>query len=1046
MKLKRILCLCLCAVMILGAMSFAVFADTKTSVVLNVCKGDAFTLPATVLIDGTEVAVTGWTDASGEAVTDIDTSKIGYRTFTGAVDGGIVSLRVNVGEKIVKATDNMENHTAATNTIDGVATPVDTIKPGAANGMGLIVKGGTATDPGSGTIATVGTDTEVMFGDVKTPADNLCWYLNPIIKGETTISLKVRVKAPWAEASSTTEYSGSNIRVYDENGNNFVGGVMANMYKNKVIIGQANGQISGRHSIDWGINVTKDGDYAVSDEFELSFNIHPDSKNFDILVNGKTHEKYTGLSYYKDGGSNTVRQIRIAQRTASNRATVYYDDLTVSQFVCFDGELSEQIVTANVRQGTSGEQVALIDLPMSDGNMRAFEVKFTPDLEAETVNGTIEGFDGFIPVTCIATEVINDDFQEAELGALTPDNPLNGWTVTNTKGTVDDTIITFEKEDYPNHHFTSNNVLKINRTADDTEASKDYVLRRELPESVTADDADVMSVKFNIMRNNNNTIKFTVGLESEYDGGVAIAPFEFILVASQIYLPGMTTPIYFDGKYNEYSPRVGIWHEFEIVADIKNDYVYFYEQDKLLGSVQIEDAAQKIYGLSAITLESDSTGNGSFNNGGGFIWIDNIKVELFTEQQALKEAGSRLESLFRGRISDDINLPAKGWYETNISWESDADAVDATSGIIKRPESGGAVAANMTATVSKAGLESDKFYYTALINPLSVVLDESFEFPRTVNGQAMSKIPLTGGLVPWHGWTSAIATTQTNWDTSATIVEENESNKAFRLGRLSGVSTASKLYSWTKMLTEPVNADERASVSFRVKRESGLPEIRMAFGEGWITDVRLSKSRIRHEVSWPSVYFGYANQAANIDEWYNFDFLVDFPTGKCYAYCDEVLLAEGPIPEKVTSFDLIMMTPTRSASDASDSKMLIDDIVVNKLSETELNTKMNAYADAVLSDTLIKDVSISRGKVNAVTIKNRKAIDETSRIIVAEYDRENKKLQKIKIYDIPEKSNVKYIQTVDINQTAASGNKVKVFVWDNSVITPLAFARETMIP
>ncbi len=1046
MKLKRILCLCLCAIMILGAMSFEVLAATEASVVLNVCKGDAFTLPATVLIDGTEAAVTEWTDASGSAVETMDTSKIGCRTFTGMIDGGIVSLRVNVGEIIVKATDNMENHTTTTNTINGVATPIDTIKPGAANGIELIVKGGNATDSGSAIIATDGTDTEVMFGEAKTPADNLCWNLTPILKGETTISFKVRVKAPWAEESNSTEYQGSNIRVYDEGGSNFVGGVMANMYKNKVVIGQANGQISGRHSIDWGINVTREGDYAVSDEFELLFNIHPASKTYDVLVNGKTHEKYTGLSYYNDGGSNTVRQIKLAQRASANMATVYYDDLTVSNFVCFDGDLSKQSVIASVRAGTTGEQVTTIDLPMSDGSKRTFEVKFTPEQGTDIVNGTIEGFDGFVSVICTTTDIINDDFQDAELGTLTPDNPLNGWTVTNTKGTVDDTIITFEKEDYPNHHFTSNNVLKINRTADDTEESKDYILRRELSEPVTAKDGDVMSVKFNIMRNNNNTIKFTVGLESEYEGGVAIAPFEFMLVSSQIYLPGSTTPFNFDGKYDEYSPQVGIWHEFEIVADIKNDYVYFYEQDKLLSSGRIENAEQKIYGLSAITLESDSTGNGSFNNGGGFIWIDDIKVGLFTEQGALKEAGNRLSSLFRGRISDDINLPAKGWYDTNISWESDADSiVDAATGTITRPESGDAAAANLTATVSKSGLESDKFYYTALINPLSVVLDESFESPRTVNGQAMSKRPLTGGLVPWHGWIQEMATTQVNWDTSATLVEENESNKAFRLGRLSGVSSDSKLYSWTKLLTEPVSADERASVSFRVKRESGLPIIRIGFGDGWVMDVRLSTGRIFNSVSWPTVYFGYNKGAANVGDWYNFDFLIDFPTGKCYLYCDEVLLAEGAIPEDVT-FDSIMMTPSRTASETSDSKMLIDDIVVNKLSETELNAKMNAYTDAALSDTLIKDVSQSRGKVNTVTIKNRKEIDEASKIIVAEYGRENKKLQKVKIYDIPEKNNVKATQTVDINQTAASGNKIKVFVWDNSVITPLALAREIIIP
>lgn len=967
-----------------------------------------------------------------------DTSKIGYRIIKGT-DG--VTYRVNVGEYKELMRDDFEAYTEG--------QYIAAISNLAISG-GKFTKNAYADADGSGQrLVKDGENTVLACGPYNNSWGTVRWTPNDEEVGDAfKLSMKLKVVDFDPSTSSGTTNYFVQLRPQGTNGVSF----RAKTNDSDTITAtQVRYDSTTANNAD--VDVTwenSDGKYSMTDYVKLS--VEGNGIQYSALLDDA---ELANSQAWKttDIGTKGLRSIDVAKsdKCAVTNAVTYVDEIVYAKAIYVTDTLEKVPVTTAVTIGDSSAQTTTVALNMSDGTTKEFTVNYTADTTSAGVwkaDGTIDGFDGIIPVTyTVSGMVMNDDFQDAELGILTPDNPLNGWTVANTKGTVDDTIITFEKEEYPNHHVTSNNVLKINRIADDTEASKDYVLRRELSEHVTGEDVDIMSVKFNIMRNNNNTIKFTVGLESEYEGGVAIAPFEFMLVSSQIYLPGSEEPFNFDGKYGEYSPRVGIWHEFEIVADIKNDYVYFYEQDKLLSSGKIENAAQKIYGLSAITLESDSNGNGTFNNGGGFIWIDDIKVELFAEQDALNEAGNRLKSLFRGRISDDINLPTKGWYDTNISWESDAvDVLDAANGKITRPQSGGVKTANLTATVSKAGLVSDKFYYTAVINPLSVVLDESFEFPRSVNGQPMSTRPLTGGMVPWHGWKPEVYSENVNWDTSGTLVEENESNKAFRLERLSGVSTDSQLYIWTKLLAEPVSTTEIASVSFRIMREANSPNMRIGFGDDWITEVRLGTGKLYNSTTWPGQpNFEKNHNYANVGEWYNFDFLIDFPNGKCYAYCDNQFVAEGAIPEGVT-LDSIMMTHYRGSKGTSDSKLLIDDIVVNKLSEAELNTKIKAYTDAATSDVLIKDVSLNRGKVSSVAIRNRKVINESAKLIVAEYSRENSKLQKIKIYDIPEKSNVKEMQTIDVNQTAVSGNKVTVFVWDNSVITPLAAKHETIIP
>lgn len=1024
---SKILALLLAVCMIMTCIGiFGIVANAEDITVINIGQGVKYLLP-----DGETYA---------------DTSKIGYRIIKGT-DG--VTYRVNVGEYVELMRDDFKSYTE--DQYNGLINK-------------QAIKGGTfykeACDvPAAKTSSYLvkdGADTVLAIGPYNTDYGDVEWDPDNDTKDDAykvSVKLKIVDFEP-STSSATTNYFFS-IRPKNTNGLFF----LAITHKTSREITATEVRWTSENSdnesvaefVQWQQSGTK---YSMKDYVELTF--EGNNVQYSTYLNNKelsNSQKWTGSSV----GKNGLDKIHIAKSydVAATNAVTYIKELVYSKAVYVTDTLEKVPVKATLEQGSSSAQTLTVPLNMSNGEKRNFTVKYTADtstLGEKTANGTIDGFDGTIPVTYTVAGVINDDFQNAELGVLTPDNPMNGWTVTNTKGTVDDTVITFKREEYANNHITSNNVLEINRTADDTENSKDYVLRRELDNPVTEADGDLISVKFNMMRNNNNTIEFNVGLESEYDGGTAVAPFKFILAASQIYLPGSDTPIYFDGKYDEYSPRVGIWHEFEILADIKNDYVYFYEQDKLLGSTKIENAYQKIYGLSAITLESVSTGNGSFNNGGGYIWIDDINVRMFSQQEALQEAGKRLGSMFRGRLSEDIALPAKGWYNTDIEWKSDDSNVIDNSGKITMPASGNVVKAKLTATVTANGVGTEKFYYTASVNPLSVLLDESFEFPRSVNGQPMSARPLTGGVVPWHGWIQFIEVPVDDeliWDTSGTIVNENENNKAFRLERPDSISGSSALYYWEKKLSEPVASDGLVSVSFRVLREEGSPVIRFGLTDDWLIEVRLGTGRIYHKTTWNDApKFDESHYYATFGEWYNFDILIDFANGKCYAYCDNQFLGEvGDFPS-IDGYkcETVYLSHSRANTGTINSKMLIDDIVVNRLSQAEFNEKKSSYEYASAYNTMIKDVSVSRGSVDVVTIRNFEASGANSVVLVAEYRNEDSMLQNVKMYKIPDESDVNAIQKVAVSQAAASGNKVKVFAWDKAAIKPLALESEILVP
>ena len=1000
--------------------TFGIIANAEDITVINIGQGVKYLLP-----DGETYA---------------DTSKVGYRIIKGT-DG--VTYRVNVGEYVELIREDFKSYTEdqfkgeIKENINGITFYKEACDSPKTQNSAYLVKDGA--------------DTVLAIGPYQTDYADVEWDLNNTDAKEDAykVSIKFRVVEFEPSTSSDTTNYFFQIRPNGTNGVFFRSLTKNNEITDTQVRPNATPSTTNK-SVDgkWEKSGAK---YSMKDYATLTF--EGNNIQYSTYFND---EELTNSQMWNGGsiGKNGLDKIQIGKNYDIGRtnAVTYIKELVYSKAVYVTDTLENVPVTATLEQGSSSAQTLTVALNMSNGEKKNFTVKYTADtstLGEKTANGTIDGFDGVIPVTYNVAGVVDDDFQNAELGVLTPANPMNGWTVTNTKGTVDDTIITFKREEYANHHITSNNVLEINRTADDTEDSKDYVLRRKLDTPVTAEDGDLISLKFNMMRNNNNTVEFKVGLESEYEGGTAVAPFKFILAASQIYLPGSDTPIYFDGKYDEYSPRVGIWHEFEILADIKNDYVYFYEQDKLLGSTKIENAAQKIYGLSAITLESVSTGNGSFNNGGGYIWIDDINARMFSQQEALQEAGKRLGSMFRGRLSEDITLPDKGWCNTDISWESDNSNVIDNTGKITMPASGNVVNANLIATVTLNGAGTDKFYYTAFVNPRSVLLDESFEFPRSVNGQPMSARPLTGGVVPWHGWIPFISDGNIVWDTSGTLVNENETNKAFRLERIGNVTTDSQLYYWEKKLSEPVASDGLVSVSFRVLREAGSPVIRFGLTDDWIIEVRLGTGKIYHKNTWGDApNYEKKHNYATFGEWYNFDILIDFSNGKCYAYCDNQFVGEvGDFPEiEDYTFESIYLSHYRGSSGTSDSKMLIDDIVVNKLSQSEFNEKKSKYEYASAYNTMIKDVSVSRGSVDTVSIRNFEKSGLASVVLVAEYGKEDSKLQNVKMYNIPNESDVNAIQKVAVNQSAASGNKVAVYVWDKAAIKPLAIESEVFIP
>jgi len=380
------------------------------------CKNKFLALFLTVCMMLTSITTLGIV-ASAEEVTQInvgqgvtyllpdgetyaDTSKVGYRIVQGT-DG--VTYRVNVGEYKELMRDDFESYTESQYTAE--------INNQLING-GKFYKGAyNASDVSAPKLETINGDTVLVAGPYSTKWGNVRWTPNGDKLGDAfKISMKLRVAefVPPSNPTATTTHYFVQIRPAGINAVSFrakantSGDITetAVYYKSKT---------SNSVKVDTSVNWTKtDGKYSMDNEIEIS--IEGNSSQYSAYLNDK--ELVNSQVWEGDITTKGLTAIDIgkADKYENTNAVTYIDEVVYSKAIYVTDTLENVSVETAVEQGASSAQTATVALNMSDGTKKNFTVKYTADTAtagAKTANGTIDGFDGTIPVSYTVTGVTN---------------------------------------------------------------------------------------------------------------------------------------------------------------------------------------------------------------------------------------------------------------------------------------------------------------------------------------------------------------------------------------------------------------------------------------------------------------------------------------------------------------------------------------------------------------------------------------------------------------------------------------------------------------
>ena len=382
MNRKRILCLVLSMLLALTSVSITVMAQTET-VVLNVIKGDTYTLP---------------TDITWDEDYSVDTSAVGYQIFTGMDEGGAsVSYRVNIGEYRELMSDDFEAFTQEqyktelTKSITGGTFYKEAYSENSANNASQQL----VTDNGN---------TVASFGKGLSNVANFKWTPNDIVaNGSFKLSYKVKVAS-----FDLTEATGTNYFFTNSFGNTegihlrakVSGGVITATELRCAGITPENFSIA--EYIDWKYtDETKT--VAYMDKY-ITVELFGDATAYSVKINGDTVAEdiqWTDANIYKGEG---IGYIIWAKRNSSTAAITYADEMVYSKPVYPAGDVPKSL-SATVETGTAGEQTVNFNLEMSDGTSKTVTAIYTLDEEDTATEGMVEvnatapGFNFTIPVS-----------------------------------------------------------------------------------------------------------------------------------------------------------------------------------------------------------------------------------------------------------------------------------------------------------------------------------------------------------------------------------------------------------------------------------------------------------------------------------------------------------------------------------------------------------------------------------------------------------------------------------------------------------------------
>ncbi len=631
-------------------------------------------------------------------------------------------------------------------------------------------------------------------------------------------------------------------------------------------------------------------------------------------------------------------------------------------------------------------------------------------------------------------KLVDEDFESGAEGTtlMTADGTTtawNGWRITGVgKTQTPDTVIALEKEKYTESDRLTNNMFaKIERTVAANSTSANATLEKD----VTAFTGGMFSIKFRLARNESaQTFGVVVASADAANNKSGSTTFGFNFATGKITNDGFKSTLFVDKAPAE----IGKWYDFEILVDVDNNKSYVYCDGKLLvtGTAGSETNASKaIYGLSSVGFKSDRT-TGATAAGGAF-WLDDICVKQITSEDAVREAAKSSLNSSKGRISaDTITLPKIGYYDAAISWtSSNPTVIDATTGAVTRPQSGEPVSVTLTATAVK-GSETFSYEIPVLVNPKSVIFDESFEQPRSFNGQTLDG---------FNGWERAFIDDAEGRviDSAFTVNDDADAkNKALSLARLAGISDQSKEYIITKALPEVLD-DTKASLKFKLNRtsdESGLVSLYLYNSDKsqvLKTSVKLSDCSITigEDASNQAFFDGGSAHIAEKDKWYNFEMLFDLENGVCDILEGGVNCASAL--SQLSDIAYIGISTERADATISGSETLVDDIVFKKLTDEEYEALKNSYIVSKINDISYSDNSLQ------VSITNSAELNDGVSLYVAVFDNENDRhLKDVAAVNLSEAQRAAGEQAIQVSELLIKepSSFVKVFVWDET-LTPV---------
>ena len=353
--------------------------------------------------------------ADGSTVTP---TAMGRIKKTVSTPTGIVNYTINAGRFDERHSDEMETHTTkpADDTY-GEGLTAGTVKDGFK--LEVNMNDLTKSDSGSAVSATKDGSKVLHYtaDSAKTVNGNLTWKVIDTFEGNFRVSVDIKVE------NASTQGFKPYIRLWDLNGAQITNGigpriVTSGNEKILAIRGNADGGTNGVNAVTqtYIARVTKDCGYNVgwtrnggatadsadtknsSDWFNLRFDVNSDKKTYDVYVNDILLEG--GLQFWKGEADGNLGKITMAFRDAAD-ADVYIDNLEISQFNCFTGELPESLDVL-VGQGAAAPQETEVALTLSNGGVwkpKAIVNVDSSKLGVYTTTAKVEGFDEEIPAT-----------------------------------------------------------------------------------------------------------------------------------------------------------------------------------------------------------------------------------------------------------------------------------------------------------------------------------------------------------------------------------------------------------------------------------------------------------------------------------------------------------------------------------------------------------------------------------------------------------------------------------------------------------------------